>query len=330
MIACERKVSLSFLKLLVAGIVAWSPAVEAPGQTGGGVKQIRVAMAPFRDLTRIEHKIWRLGMDLPNALADTLSELASVSVLRPAVVRNWALEQGVPATELTDRAALRRLANELGVDVAVGGEVVLVNVERLNVGTALIGGYESYKADVAFRWWAYLRDRDAYTPEEISEGEVVTKDLGLTLFGKASKLELEYRSLDTLAFGSPAFMATMLGEAFAKARRKFVSRFTNLLGLEAKQPKSYLEAKILYVQGKNVYLNVGRLDGVSAGLHCLVVEEGEPILDPDSGELVGYADEPVGRVRIVYVKDDHLSLAELVSSSRTLRTGDRVLVPKIE
>lgn len=60
---------------------------------------------------------------------------------------------------------------------------------------------------------------------------------------------------------------------------------------------------VLSVDGAEVVLAAGRLDGLGAGARVTLLREGEPIIHPLSGEVLGIPEEPVGVLSIVEAQD---------------------------
>ena len=60
---------------------------------------------------------------------------------------------------------------------------------------------------------------------------------------------------------------------------------------------------VLSVDGSEVVLAAGRLDGLGAGARVTLLREGEPIVHPLTGEVLGIPEEPVGVLKIVEAQD---------------------------
>ena len=71
----------------------------------------------------------------------------------------------------------------------------------------------------------------------------------------------------------------------------------------------------------SVALDAGRLDGLSEGAQVTLLREGEAIVHPLSGEVLGIPQEPVGLVE-VKVLQDRRAQAVLLKSYSTPRVGD--------
>ncbi len=84
-----------------------------------------------------------------------------------------------------------------------------------------------------------------------------------------------------------------------------------------------VSGKIARVDGNTVWINLGSDDGVAAGDTFGVYRMGEPIRDPDTGEVLGADEEKVGSVKVTAVKGGSLALCEIVTGGG-LKAGDVV------
>jgi len=59
--------------------------------------------------------------------------------------------------------------------------------------------------------------------------------------------------------------------------------------------------KVIKIKNKTLYLNRGQDGGFKRGMVVNVYEPGEPLIDPDTNEIIGSAEEFVGKIKIVKV-----------------------------
>jgi len=86
---------------------------------------------------------------------------------------------------------------------------------------------------------------------------------------------------------------------------------------------SGVAGKIARVDGGVIYLNVGSEAGVKEGDEFNVVRMGNPIKDPDTGEVLGQNETKVGRVKIDKIMGPRLSTARPVSG-KEFKAGDAI------
>lgn len=73
--------------------------------------------------------------------------------------------------------------------------------------------------------------------------------------------------------------------------------------------------KIAKVEGTTVWINLGSANGINVGDTFAVYELGEPIKDPDSGEVLGQDEKKIGRIRVTAVKGPKYSECTIVDGS---------------
>lgn len=81
--------------------------------------------------------------------------------------------------------------------------------------------------------------------------------------------------------------------------------------------------KIAKVEGGTVWINLGSANGINVGDTFAVYELGEPIKDPDSGEVLGQDEKKIGRIRVTAVKGPKYSECTVIDGSG-LSTGNIV------
>jgi len=92
-------------------------------------------------------------------------------------------------------------------------------------------------------------------------------------------------------------------------------------GLGGATDASGVAGKIARADGGTIYLNVGSEAGVKEGDEFDVFRMGEPIKDPDTGEVLGANERKVGRIKVNAVMGPRLSKASAVSGSG-FKVGD--------
>ena len=64
-------------------------------------------------------------------------------------------------------------------------------------------------------------------------------------------------------------------------------------------------------RNRRVYLNLGANKGVTIDMEFSIVQLGEAIRDPETKEIIGYDETPIGTVRVTEVRDK-MSIAAIV------------------
>jgi hypothetical protein len=79
--------------------------------------------------------------------------------------------------------------------------------------------------------------------------------------------------------------------------------------------------KIIKVATNSVVLNRGRGAGLGVGMECLVVAQGEALIDVDTGEYLGGAEQNLGLVEVISV-EGKFSHAKILSGAQEIQYGD--------
>ena len=79
--------------------------------------------------------------------------------------------------------------------------------------------------------------------------------------------------------------------------------------------------KVIKVSSNGVVLNRGRGVGIEVGNQCLVMHQGEAIVDVDTGELLGGSEEQVGLIEVTSV-EGKFSKAKIISGAMRIQYGD--------
>ena len=81
--------------------------------------------------------------------------------------------------------------------------------------------------------------------------------------------------------------------------------------------------KIADVEAGTVYINAGRNLGVRKGDEFIVFSLGKEITDPESGNVIGYQEEPIGSI-IVEAIQDKISKAKIAKGYGIIKAGDKI------
>jgi hypothetical protein len=85
-----------------------------------------------------------------------------------------------------------------------------------------------------------------------------------------------------------------------------------------------VEGEVIEVQGQNVTLTIGRRDGLQPGIELSLFREGRELKHPKTGEVLGRAEQQLGRVAVTDVQEA-FSAGTLVQA-KDAKPGDRVRV----
>ena len=83
------------------------------------------------------------------------------------------------------------------------------------------------------------------------------------------------------------------------------------------------EGRVIRAKGKSLYVSAGQRNGTKVGDEFVVFSKGEELKDPDTGEILGFDEEEIGRVKITKVKKK-FSMAKAVGRLGKVKVGDLI------
>jgi hypothetical protein len=75
---------------------------------------------------------------------------------------------------------------------------------------------------------------------------------------------------------------------------------------------------------KNAYINIGSAMGVQVRQRFVVYARGEPLTDPDTGDVIDYLLVKVGKVEVAEVRNDRVSRVNIIEGFGEVEKGHRV------
>lgn len=271
-----------------------------------------VAVLPFADESGFRNGVWDLHNEPARLLASEMGRSTAWRVVPYAAVqevidkhpRRW------------DDARLRQLADTLGADMLITGDLLDYNMERLSVGDPLIGGYKAYKG-IAELEIQLTRGSDLQRIGNAhAHQETVDRGLGLDLLGKPRAQDYQFVNLAQMEYGAEEFRGTAIGQATVSAMDKLIQQLTQLVRPQGIQVSAGM-AQILSAFGQELFINIGSENGVHKGYRFAVYpgQAHEAELDPDA------------RIGIVEVQDvigARVSRVTALAGVDAISIGDRL------
>lgn len=122
---------------------------------------------------------------------------------------------------------------------------------------------------------------------------VVDTETGQILHADSGKGVVKKTASSVLGLGTrTGYDETLEGEALRAAVVKFVD---NIISQVNKKPWS---CRVADVVGQDVYLNAGQQSGLEDGMKLSCFHLGREIKDPTTGLVIGFAEEPMGTLKI--------------------------------
>jgi curli biogenesis system outer membrane secretion channel CsgG len=262
----------------------------------------RIAVVDLEDKSAGQHSGWHnVGSGMADMITTALTKSGKYMVLERAKLKKIFDEQSLGASGAVTEKSAAKIGQLIGVQYLVTGSVTEFGVKESklgvgNLGRVLkIGGGLNTKTNTA-RVVMDIRLIDTTT------GEVIIAEKGE---GEDSStgVDIDLSAAPSVDFGKEGFDETVVGKAVRKSVDQVV-KYIN--GAEAKAGWS---AKIIKIEGKQIWINSGEDEGIKVGKTVSVYKKGEDLEDPDSGVSLGSTETKVGTAKITKVEKKY-SIAE--------------------
>lgn len=153
--------------------------------------------------------------------------------------------------------------------------------------------------------------------------------------------------VSSIAFGTPEYDQTLLGMATDDVLLKVIKRLRKNVGPDfmlpteiAEQERKIRESRaalrpssgpitgtLIHVDPgdqKEAYINVGSAKGIQVRQRLVVYTKGEPLKDPDTGEVLDFILKKVGKVEVEDVQSDRVSRVNIIEGFGEVKKGDKV------
>ena len=189
---------------------------------------------------------------------------------------------------------------------------------------------------------------------QIAAFQVIATEEGTELnFGQSPRAERKFRPIvrpgevSSIAFGTPQYDQTLLGMVTDDVLLKVVKKLRLHVGPafilpsevaalekrnngargELKSSSGPITGTIIHIDAKdqkNAYINVGSAMGVQVQQQLIVYAKGEPLTDPDTGDVIDYLPVKVGKIEVAEVRNDRVSRVNIIEGFGEVKIGHRV------
>lgn len=256
---------------------------------------------------------WNIGAGMADILVDRLVATGRYHVLeRPeldSVLEELRLQQS-GQTRPQNKVAAGRLKN---VQYLVKGTVTDFGHVAYESGFLGVRGFDIFgnhnKAVMGLTLYVV----------DVESGEIICSE---SLQESVSASDLNVSAVyKNVSFGGSVFYKTPLGKATERVMDRAIRKVTATIASRPWEPK------IAFLDAGNVIVNGGEDRRISVGAEYDVVESGAPIIDPDTGDVLGHQPgKTLGRIRIREVHD-RFSVGDVIDRSDALRIGQRLQKP---
>lgn len=169
-------------------------------------------------------------------------------------------------------------------------------------------------------------------------------------FGQSPRAKEKFRPivrparLSSIRFGSPEYNQTLFGIVTDDLMLQIVKKLRMHIGPDFTLPSETAQnvkrsqtqsipssipitGTVIHVDTEkqdNSYINLGSAAGVKAQQQFDVYAKGEPLTDPDTGEVLDYIPVKVGRIEIVEVRSDRVSRVKIIDGLGEIKRGNKV------
>ena len=306
-----------FTALMGALLLSALPVLRA-GDSAPAPK-MRIAVMNF---TESGHGYWsgNVGSATEGWFVDELVNTKKYRVMERAELEKILGEQGFQLSGAVDARTATKAGKMLGVQLLIFGNVDFTEKES-EAHTGGLGGL------LGGRLGGVYGGGHKKTTEGNLTARVINVQTGEILFSRTETVTDSSLNISIMGTGGgSSWDNTKLKKVFIPAIHKVVEQLagdsaeiTQGLGDAA----TAVEGKVVMMKDGKVYINIGSIDGVKPGDTYGVVSR-EPITDPDSGQVLGNDDKPIGRLRVEKVNGDHLAIC-IIDSGRGFEKGQTVL-----
>lgn len=196
----------------------------------------------------------------------------------------------------------------------------LLGVEYIIFGNVTEFGEETSKAQVG---WGIGVDVKRKKFVSALDARLVSTTTGEILWADKARKEESNVKVFVMGTGGGVDDRRMFDKVLLPCVEELAGKLKNLNLETSKTVVGRVTGKIARVQGGTISINLGSEDGISVGDTLGVYRMGEPIKDPDTGQVLGADEEKVGSIKVTAVKGAKLSECTVVTGAG-FKVGDVV------
>lgn len=229
----------------------------------------------------------KAAQDLDSELVSILVQSGRYDVVERAQLDRVVKELGLMQTGLISGSTAIEFGNLTGAAYTVIGNVVAADVASFNNYV-----YKGYKAKVKFNFKFIDNKSGVIKVSEVIEGADTVS-------------EFENKNPDR---------DMMLSNAAKDVARKVLAKINEI---------NPVTGSVVSVKGKTAYIDLGKESGVRNGESYIIFSEGQALVHPVTGEILGVEEEIVGSMKITEVKPNY-AVGEIKKQSGKIAAGCKV------
>jgi len=268
----------------------------------------RVAVTKFDNKVQGTYGSWNIGEGMAEQLTTALIKTGRFVVVERQALKDVLGEQELGQTGVIKKETAAKVGQVLGAQIIIRGVVSEFEQAESGGGGGIgIGGFRiggrSSNAHVGID----IRLIDA------SSGQVLTSHNAV---GKVESSGVAFGvSRGIVDFGADSFKNAPIGQATRQAIEDAVKFIVDTMETVP------FTAKVIKIEGKKIYVNIGSNMNVKAGTKMYAYSLGEDLVDPDTGLRLGADEKLLGTVEVRDVQSK-FSIGYMVSGNGPLKRGD--------
>ncbi len=270
-------------------------------QTWAGDAKPRIAVIQFSEKSS-GYGSGQVGNAAEDWFTDELVNSKKFTVMERQKLQSILSEQSFQLTGAVDQLTAVKAGKLLGVQLVVFGSIDFgQKADEVNSSGLSIGG-------VTLPWGGGKKT----TSEGNLTARLVNVQTGEIIYSDSKTVSDSSFNINIMGTGGgSSWDKTKARKVFQPAVHKLVAQMGEKIGDISSSLASAaagLVGAIVKIKNEDVYVNLGKLDGVKTGDKFDVVR-GEEITDPGTGQVLGRDEETVAQVTIKKVMGDHLATA---------------------
>ncbi len=302
----------------IAGVVVATGLLLAAAGPAAAQAKPRVAVIEFKNKVSGWSWYWyHAGEQAQDMFVTELVKRGSYRVIERERLNAIMQEKGLALSGDVDPKTAMKVGKLLGVEYLIAGALTELGAQKtgVHVPGGLLGRFQpstsvgTSKMDCAIDARAFnTTTGEIVWADSASES---SSDVKVFVAGAGGGVD-DQRKLDHLV--RP--VVVKLAESLSK-------KSLSTSGVGGASDASGVSGKVARVDGATIYLNVGSEAGVKEGDEFNVVRMGDPIKDPDTGEVLGQNETKVGRLKVTKVMGPRLATATPLGKA-VFRAGDAI------
>jgi len=246
--------------------------------------KLRIAVVKFENKSTWHWWGDKLGEAAADVFVTTLMDTGKFSLIERERVDEILKEQDFGASGAVTSQTAAQIGKMLGVDLILTGSISQFSVSKTGGGIGRISlGVTTGKVVIQSRL------------VNTTTGEII---VAAEEQNKKKLVGARYKGANF----QQNFNAGLANEVMHPAVEKMVVKIVNkTAGLTPATPTG----RVVKVEGKKVWINLGMNAGLTVGDEFEVIRKGDELIDPDTGISLGAEEEKVGKIVVTEVKDKY-------------------------